>query len=339
MLATRPKPVSATNTKKLTDLDEHLDIKREINVFVRIRPLVGLEVRNSHAKLDINVKASKNSEEILIPSYNARKQWKGFTRVFEPDQTNRSVYNSLSSLVKYVSDGGVGCCFCYGHTGSGKTHTVFGYGDEYGMYRLAAQELSSLLPDNTFHIEIRFAEIYNGKVFDLLDKRKECYVREDSDGKIHIRGNAERDASGYFRVKKLHGFHGQSEADIVQIVENGLKTRKTGSSGVHDQSSRSHALLEMEIVHDKLIELRNHLEDKYAEMMHLGKVMENLRMKSISLVETGYSSPFKLRKAFEQAEKEHKEAEILMEQEKQKLPSIVGGTLVFLDLAVMIKVT
>lgn len=73
------------------------------------------------------------------------------------------------------------------------------------------------------------------------------------------------------RVKTLQGMHARSASDIVKIVNQGLQTRKVGSSGVHDQSSRSHAILEMEIVTQDLIDARKNVQVQHSVVTLLGK--------------------------------------------------------------------
>ena len=45
------------------------------------------------------------------------------------------------SRLDKVLVGGTASLFCYGYTGSGKTHTVLGYEGEKGLYHLAAEHL------------------------------------------------------------------------------------------------------------------------------------------------------------------------------------------------------
>lgn len=79
-------------------------------------------------------------------------------------------------------------CFAYGQTGSGKTHTMMGPVKDKechvpGMYLLAAYDIFTLLADHTydgFSIRISFYEIYCGKLFDLLNERKQVLAREDA---------------------------------------------------------------------------------------------------------------------------------------------------------------
>ena len=57
-------------------------------------------------------------------------------------------------------------CICFGQTGSGKTHTLFGNKQQDGICILTAQ---SLFASNEI-IMCGFYEIYNGQLYDLINK-------------------------------------------------------------------------------------------------------------------------------------------------------------------------
>lgn len=48
----------------------------------------------------------------------------------------------------------------------------------------------------------------------------------------------------------------ESAETINQVISSALANRRTGNSNVHDQSSRSHAILICEIVNEELINTR-----------------------------------------------------------------------------------
>ena len=301
-----------------------------IKNFVRLRPMVGVELDQRHPRLELVA----SDTEITI----ARKSWKGFHKVFKEGANNQECYDeAVDKLLDFVEAGNTSCLFTYGHTGSGKTHTIFGYENEKGMFHFAAERLERLVfgleDSHKYSIEVRFAEVYNGNVYDLLDDRICCTVREDGQGKIHIRGDVIRNPDGSWRVKVLKGMHAKTSKEIVDIVNFGLKTRKVGSSGVHDQSSRSHAVLEMEIVTKDLIAARNYVQESHSQAALLGKQYHGLKLKTISLQDTGYESVFRLRKAFDDAEEKHKESLAALANLKKCGPKLVSGTIVFIDLA------
>ena len=77
-----------------------------------------------------------------------------------------------------------------------------------------------------------FFEIYGSKLIDLLNDRKEVQCLE-SNNKNHIKGLEEIQVS--------------SVQDIMRIISEGLEKRSSGQTGANDSSSRSHAILQMEL--------------------------------------------------------------------------------------------
>jgi len=76
---------------------------------------------------------------------------------------------------------------------------------------------------------------------------------------------------GTARITPLLGMKARSIQDVNAIIKLGLKNRTIGSNDVHDQSSRSHAILELEIVSDALIQLRMQLLDRLSECVPVDK--------------------------------------------------------------------
>jgi kinesin family protein 2/24 len=82
-------------------------------------------------------------------------------------------------------------------------------------------------------LSISFYEIYGTKLLDLLNEKKEVKCLEDDKQKINIRGLSEI---------AVHSTH-----EIMDIIESGLEQRSSGATGANDSSSRSHAILQMEL--------------------------------------------------------------------------------------------
>ena len=65
-----------------------------------------------------------------------------FDHVFNMFDTQRCVYDTTAApLVESVLKGQNASCFCYGATGTGKTHTMLGSVDDPGIMVLAFQNL------------------------------------------------------------------------------------------------------------------------------------------------------------------------------------------------------
>merc|ERR1719250_320065 len=77
--------------------------------------------------------------------------------------------------------------------------------------------------------------------------------------------------------------------NFLHRVGESLALRKQGSSAVHDESSRSHVFLEMELVTKRLIEARTALWNAEAEIVPIGKALTDHRM-SNSMFTNGAAS-------------------------------------------------
>ncbi|GIQ81810.1 kinesin-like protein, partial [Kipferlia bialata] len=288
---------------------------------------------------------------------NRPKTWHmgGMAGVMAQTALNRQVYDaSVSPLIPSIVEGDTACCFCYGHTGAGKTHTVMGYRGEPGLYSLAAADLCHAIGQKNagLLLQIRFAEIYNGKVYDLLRGRAECTARQAEDGKVHIRSAALKDDKGRVTVHPLHALTTDTQEGLDAIVAQGMAVRKVGSSSLHDESSRSHALLYIEVVNRALLSLRESIIAQEGEVAKAGLPYDDLYLKEQHKMykldeETGQWGPAPLadydseglarlkvvvdREAAILADLQAQEQTVV--EECRALGHTVGGTLVLIDLA------
>ncbi|KAH7433839.1 hypothetical protein KP509_07G088400 [Ceratopteris richardii] len=84
-----------------------------------------------------------------------------------------------------------------------------------------------------FQLWLSFFEIYGGKLFDLLTDRRKLCMREDGRQQVCIVGLKEYPVSNVEVVK--------------EFIEKGNASRSTGSTGANEESSRSHAILQLVI--------------------------------------------------------------------------------------------
>lgn len=128
-------------------------------------------------------------------------------------------------------------CFAYGQTGSGKTFTMMGPSDGSvpGLYLLAAFDIIELLNQyQDLELNVSFYEIYCGKLYDLLNNRELIHAREDNKQQVQIVGLTRRPI---YAVEEL-----------MSIIQHGLQSRMCGETGANAESSRSHALLQMDLI-------------------------------------------------------------------------------------------
>ncbi|KAH8617664.1 Microtubule binding Kinesin motor domain [Trypanosoma vivax] len=158
-----------------------------------------------------------------------------FDDAFAEDKCNEYLFNSCcKELLDATLQGGSASCFAYGQTGSGKTHTMLGNSEERGLYVLAAASIFSSLEENQ-EVYASLYEIYCNSLFDLLNNRTPVVVREDHKRRMHISGLT---------------WHAVSSAELLQqLINNGTDRRSTGSTTANERSSRSHAVLTIQVRH------------------------------------------------------------------------------------------
>jgi Kinesin motor domain len=158
-----------------------------------------------------------------------------FDRVFSEEHDNENVYTGTARpLVDTLFAGGRGTCFAYGQTGTGKTHTMEGQPGNPGLYLLAVRDVFKRLVDNPgLTVWISFFEIYGTRLHDLLNNRAKIECREDAQCEVRIVGLTERRA--------------EHPDQVLDLIARAAAARSTGVTGANDDSSRSHAVFQIEL--------------------------------------------------------------------------------------------
>jgi len=365
--------------KKKYIKEEEVQPKKQMNVsplqvWVRFRPLVNHEVTENHE--EIKRKATGKKGKLTIKTAGGFKmqgrrkrpveyKGKGYTGLADADVNNQQLYDiAVKQNIPFVLEGGTGCCFCYGHTGSGKTHTQLGYGEDKGLYYLAADEILTYFQNSDnlddMRLEVKFGEMHNGIFYDLLNGRTECTLREDGSGKVHIRSKngviskaADWSLSTGAADYSIRSACCSTAEELAQVVANGCALRQVGNSLEHDQSSRSHAVMQMEVTTDEIQYCRNTVartdvmatpiiataeKTKTAEMVKKYIPKEDGSFQILSDEEAGVDSELIECWEAERAvwlwlqKQEAKRLEKIESEAKQRCAG-VGGELVFVDLA------
>ncbi|CAI5469763.1 unnamed protein product [Closterium sp. Yama58-4] len=156
-----------------------------------------------------------------------------FDAVLDETVTNDEVYReTVEPIVPTIFMRTKATCFAYGQTGSGKTYTM------QPLPLRAAQDMLNIInlernKDSHFHLWISFFEIYGGKLFDLLNDRAKLQMREDGRQQVCIVG-----------LKEVNVV---SVDTVYELISRGSSARSTGTTGANEESSRSHAILQMVI--------------------------------------------------------------------------------------------
>jgi len=266
-------------------------------------------------------------------------------------------------------DGATCNFFAYGHSGSGKTHTIIGYDfndvHQLGLCLSAARELfraihelsatASLTDSNQgedkeeLGVAVSLYEVRGKYAYDLCNSGMECHVREGPDGQTHVRGPTEILEGGRVRVRPIVARPCWSFDELRKTLLDGLENRKTGSSSVHDQSSRTHAVIELEIVNRTLLEARDAVTERESELVPVGKRATDVyleeHMKTMIRTPDGQLRPDPERSVDQEridaAEAEKSEYEARLKEAEDSVTdcfrtrrhTCLGGKYVFVDLA------
>lgn len=225
------------------------ELKGNIRVFCRVRPLVGgglskhIQFTPSDNK---TVTLAKTEESHTGKTAETQKNYNfSFDRVFGPQASQQEVFEEISLLVQSALDGYNVCCFAYGQTGSGKTYTM--EGDEFDETRgvipravqqifKAAEKLAAQGWEFTFTAS--FVEIYNETLRDLLytgkaSKRPEHEIRKSANNEITITNLT------YEKVS--------CEDQVLGLIALANQNRSTAQTAQNDRSSRSHSVFQLDI--------------------------------------------------------------------------------------------
>lgn len=219
--------------------------------------------------------------QLSAPGVVKRYRSPGYTCVLGPSQGNWELFEStLVPFLPRVFAGGTAAIFAYGHTSSGKTHSLLGY-SEPGLYYRAAQALCEVLHGGQM-LSVRFGELHNKHMYDLLSDRVECFIREDANGDVHVRAAPVKHDDGRVTVRPSSSVLCTSAKQVAAAIEAGIALRKVGNSMVHAQSSRSHALLEMEVVTPAVLTARDAVVEAEGDIVAAGgRVAEVARLTRI----------------------------------------------------------
>lgn len=224
-----------------------------------------------------------------------------FDKIFNPQSSQRDVFNYVSPMIQSVLDGYNVCIFAYGQTGSGKTYTMAGPKDDPGVNIQALRLLFNKMSDDndvTFKVCVSLLEIYNEKIIDLLSNSKSKHnvnqprklSFQTSMSPSPHRGMNNRPASARLSMNRKQTDHMHaggklkprensdgsivvpgltiaemsSVEQILEYLEMGHANRKSGVTDMNEHSSRSHLVLTVYIT------ATNHISKKFTKSkLHL----------------------------------------------------------------------
>ncbi|MBA0628083.1 hypothetical protein Godav_022862 [Gossypium davidsonii] len=214
---------------------EKVNSVAKIKVVVRKRPLNKKELAKNEEDiietLSNSLVVHETKLKVDLTEYMEKHEFV-FDAVLNEEVSNDEVYReTVEPIVPIIFQRTKATCFAYGQTGSGKTYTM------KPLPLKASRDILRLMHhtyrNQGFHLFVSFFEIYGGKLYDLLSDRKKLCMREDGKQQVCIVGLKE------FRVSDVE--------TIKELIEKGNATRSTGTTGANEESSRSHAILQLAI--------------------------------------------------------------------------------------------
>lgn len=183
-----------------------------------------------------------------------------FDRVFPADCSNLDVYENTSRpMIDKLLLGFNATVFAYGMTGSGKTFTMAGTEQELGLIPLSVAYLFSRLMEESlsgnfrYEVIVSYLEIYNERIYDLLDCEAENKIHttpsrmfasgtpRSNNGAVELK--IREDSKYGVRIAGLTEKRCESSEELLSWIRIGDGSRKTGETIYNTRSSRSHAIV------------------------------------------------------------------------------------------------
>ncbi|KAJ2558926.1 kinesin-like nuclear fusion protein [Coemansia sp. RSA 1933] len=235
------------------------ELKGNIRVFCRVRPLIG-EEKDADTALPVSlpecddkneIEVSQSSESALGKTTSKNFPFK-FDRVFAPQSTQDEVFEDVSQLIQSALDGYPVCIFAYGQTGSGKTHTMqgpdsLGPGTEHGCLGVIPRAVKQIYENTSklaergweYTLEGQFLEIYNETLQDLLAPAgRSAQASSDKQTKLDIY----QDSEGHTRVKNITTVKVDNAERVHWLLARAAENRTVAATNCNERSSRSHSV-------------------------------------------------------------------------------------------------
>ncbi|MCJ1360158.1 MAG: kinesin-like protein Klp5 [Icmadophila ericetorum] len=165
----------------------------------------------------------------------------GFDRIFDDNTTQEDVFNETTKgLLDSVLDGYNATVFAYGATGCGKTHTISGTESDPGIIVRTMDELFKRIEEcaheKEINVSLQYMEIYNETIRDLFNpgSSKSGLMLREGDKKTQT-------------VEGCTSFTPTSCDEVQELVKRGNANRTVSPTEANATSSRSHAVLQIDV--------------------------------------------------------------------------------------------
>ncbi|CAK4972899.1 unnamed protein product [Aphanomyces euteiches] len=195
----------------------------------------------------VNAEATVSQSLVLSSVVALKKEPRNFffDCVFGEKSTQEHVFDRVGRPITTAClEGYNGTIFAYGQTGSGKTYTMLGDNQNKGLVPRVLQYLFDRQDANDSSSSIEytymcsFLEIYNEKVYDLLDMSNSA-----GENGLQLRENHSR---GVF-VEGLQESVVHNAQEAANLMAIGTQNRHVGETSMNRESSRSHSVFVLHI--------------------------------------------------------------------------------------------
>ena len=166
-----------------------------------------------------------------------------FTQVYGPASKQEDVFKDTKTLMTSVLDGYNVCIFAYGQSGTGKTFTMNGNDELPGLVPRAMAAIFENVGEREINYKhdcfLSMIEIYNETIRDLL--------RDPKADTSKVKFDIMRDSLVGMYVKDLTSEQVHTASHAKKVIEMGNRNRVTASTGLNDQSSRSHMVVTLTV--------------------------------------------------------------------------------------------
>ena len=183
------------------------------------------------------------------------KKWV-YDYILPPDTTQEQMYEKVAKkTIVDFTEGYNGTIFAYGQSGSGKTYSMLGpdsvfetlassaENELYGITPRAVYQIFNIFKDferngTKWKLSLSYIEIYNEKIKCLLSKKDGLKIREDpNEG---------------FIIPEKDSIDCQTPLSVFEGINLASKNRATGATNQNERSSRSHAILQLELIYNSI---------------------------------------------------------------------------------------
>ncbi|OLY83549.1 Kinesin-like protein KIF22-A [Smittium mucronatum] len=206
----------------------------KVQVLCRIRPFLKDETVD-------NTISTEGDKTIKVQNHRdpTKELHYTFDACFDSKASQKNVYFPyVKNLVDSVFEGQSSTIFCYGVTGAGKTFTIQGDDLHLGIIPRAMMQIfaNGNARNIIYPIKMSYYEVFKENVYDLLRERDSgpgLPIREDSNRRTFVAGLKEELLTSFEEFKK--------------VFNTAAKRRRTASTRLNANSSRSHAVLMIKI--------------------------------------------------------------------------------------------